>query len=57
MAAKSADLLVYGATGHTGQLVAAKLKERGIIATLAGRNAEKLKCESGKSLRGIHADV
>lgn len=37
---------MYGATGHTGKLVAAKLKERGIQATLAGRNPEKLKAVS-----------
>ena len=50
---KQKGILVYGATGHTGKLIAAKLKERGITATLAGRNEEKLKyiMEHGNLLR------
>ncbi|GBG84626.1 hypothetical protein CBR_g38908 [Chara braunii] len=36
-------VLVYGATGYTGHLVAKKVKEVGLRATLAGRNAEKVK--------------
>jgi short subunit dehydrogenase-like uncharacterized protein len=34
---------IYGATGHTGRLVAAELRARGQDMVLAGRNAEALK--------------
>jgi len=36
-------ILVYGATGYTGKLVAAEAAKRGLDVVLAGRNAEKLK--------------
>lgn len=36
-------LLVYGSYGYTGQLIVEELKRRGMDATLAGRNAEKVK--------------
>ena len=39
----SSRLLVYGATGYTGKLVAAEAAERGIDIVLGGRDAEKLK--------------
>lgn len=42
-AEKKGRLMIYGATGHTGKLVARKAKEVGLNATLAGRNEEKLK--------------
>ncbi|CAI5480551.1 unnamed protein product [Closterium sp. Yama58-4] len=35
-------ILVYGATGTTGTLIAQKVKEVGLPATLAGRNLKKL---------------
>jgi short subunit dehydrogenase-like uncharacterized protein len=35
-------LLIYGANGYTGQLIARKAKERGLAPILAGRSAEKL---------------
>ncbi|CAI7789992.1 unnamed protein product [Closterium sp. NIES-53] len=35
-------ILVYGATGTTGTLIAQKIKEVGLPATLAGRNLQKL---------------
>ena len=36
-------LLVYGATGYTGKLVAAEAAARGLDVVLAGRDAEKVK--------------
>jgi short subunit dehydrogenase-like uncharacterized protein len=36
-------ILVYGATGYTGRLIAEEASRRGIEAILAGRNPEKLK--------------
>ena len=36
-------IAVYGATGYTGQLVAAELKRRGFDAVLCGRNSSKLR--------------
>lgn len=36
-------ILVYGATGYTGKLVAAEAARRGLDVVLAGRDAEKLK--------------
>eukprot|EP00850_Spirogloea_muscicola_P015528 SM000120S25677 [mRNA] locus=s120:8550:11282:+ [translate_table: standard] len=49
---KKSGLLVYGATGHTGRLVARKILELGLDATLAGRNQDKLRsvAESGGGL-------
>ena len=35
-------VLIYGANGFTGQLVAREVAERGLKAVLAGRNAERL---------------
>ncbi|GBG84618.1 hypothetical protein CBR_g38900 [Chara braunii] len=46
--ASEASILVYGATGYTGNLVAQKVKELGLSATLAGRNAEKVKTVADK---------
>ncbi|MEX0866418.1 MAG: saccharopine dehydrogenase NADP-binding domain-containing protein, partial [Pirellulales bacterium] len=37
------SLLIYGAYGYTGRLIARLAAERGLSPTLAGRNAEKLK--------------
>ncbi|MCC5919133.1 MAG: saccharopine dehydrogenase NADP-binding domain-containing protein [Cyclobacteriaceae bacterium] len=37
------SLLIYGAYGYTGRLIAKLANERGIKVTLAGRNAEKVK--------------
>lgn len=37
-----ADILLYGATGYTGRLTAAALRDRGANFALAGRNSEKL---------------
>jgi len=39
----SPPIAVYGATGHTGRLVAAELHRRGFGVVLAGRNGEALK--------------
>ena len=36
-------LMIYGATGYTGKLVAAEAIRRGLDVVLAGRNAKKLK--------------
>eukprot|EP00899_Mesostigma_viride_P013050 jgi/Mesvir1/21746/Mv04153-RA.1 len=36
-------VLVYGATGYTGNLVAQRAKETGLPVTLAGRNEEKVR--------------
>jgi len=36
-------ILVYGATGYTGKLVAEEASRRGLDVVLAGRNPEKLK--------------
>ena len=35
-------IVVYGATGYTGTLVAHELRRRGLDMLLAGRGAEKL---------------
>ena len=37
------NLLIYGATGYTGKIMAAMAVERGMTPTLSGRNEEKLK--------------
>lgn len=39
---QSGPIVVYGATGYTGKLVAAELDRRGADFVLAGRNREKL---------------
>ena len=36
------SILIYGATGYTGKLVARLAAERDVDATLSGRNADKL---------------
>ena len=36
----SEQLLIYGANGYTGELVARRAVERGLRPTLAGRSAE-----------------
>ena len=41
--AMNGRILVYGATGYTGKLVAEEAARRGLDVVLAGRNAEKLK--------------
>ncbi len=38
-------IVVYGATGHTGQFVVAELRRRGITPVVAGRDAGKLSKE------------
>lgn len=38
----ASDVILYGATGYTGKLVAAELKRRKLSFTLAGRNRQKL---------------
>jgi len=43
-------LLIYGATGYTGRLIAAEAKRLGCDVVLAGRNAERLE-RLGASLR------
>jgi saccharopine dehydrogenase-like NADP-dependent oxidoreductase len=40
---KSFTVAVYGAYGHTGRFVIAKLRELGVDLVLSGRNQEKLK--------------
>jgi short subunit dehydrogenase-like uncharacterized protein len=42
MAEQAGPIVVYGATGYTGALVAHELRRRGLDAILAGRSAEKL---------------
>lgn len=37
------NILIYGATGYTGKLVARAARDNGVKPILAGRNAEKLK--------------
>ena len=39
---KAGDVVVYGANGYTGKLIAESLHRRGIPFTAAGRNAERL---------------
>ena len=36
------SVLIYGATGHSGRLIAARARDLGIEAILAGRSAERL---------------
>lgn len=37
------SILIYGATGYTGQLIAKRAKEQGLSPILAGRNEQKTK--------------
>lgn len=37
------NIMIYGATGYTGKLIARRAHEQGLKPVLAGRNAEKLK--------------
>jgi short subunit dehydrogenase-like uncharacterized protein len=39
----SDSILIYGATGYTGRLIAAEAKSHGLKLTLAGRNPEKVR--------------
>ncbi|MEM9174724.1 MAG: saccharopine dehydrogenase NADP-binding domain-containing protein [Myxococcota bacterium] len=51
-----ARLLVYGATGHTGELVAAEAAARGLGVVLAGRDAGRLatlSAETGFETRAV----
>lgn len=41
--ARSERILIYGATGYTGRLVAAEAARRGLDAVLAGRDPDRLK--------------
>lgn len=52
----SDPLLLYGATGYTGRIIAARLLERGLRPVLAGRNREKL-AALAQSLRLSHRVV
>lgn len=49
----SDPLLLYGATGYTGRIIAARLLERGLRPVLAGRNRGKLEA-LGRSLSLSH---
>jgi len=52
-------VVVYGAYGHTGRFVVARLRERGFVPVLSGRDAEKLKTmayETGLEDRPAPAD-
>ncbi|WP_134740515.1 saccharopine dehydrogenase NADP-binding domain-containing protein [Nocardioides sp. 503] len=44
----SRPVLVYGATGHTGQAVVGALTERGLVAVLAGRDPDRLGALAGE---------
>jgi saccharopine dehydrogenase-like NADP-dependent oxidoreductase len=44
----AAQVLVYGATGHTGRFVVAELRRRGFDPVLSGRSAEALEALSGE---------
>ena len=37
------SILIYGATGYTGKLIARMARVLGMSVTLAGRNGEKLR--------------
>ncbi|GIH95966.1 saccharopine dehydrogenase family protein [Planobispora siamensis] len=50
---------VFGAYGHTGRFVVARLRERGFVPLLSGRDADKLKAlayESGLEARPASVD-
>ncbi|MFI7618355.1 saccharopine dehydrogenase family protein [Nonomuraea terrae] len=50
---------VYGAYGHTGRFVVARLRDRGFVPVLSGRDADKLKVlayESGLEARPASVD-
>ncbi|WP_049564525.1 saccharopine dehydrogenase family protein [Nonomuraea sp. SBT364] len=50
---------VFGAYGHTGRFVVARLRERGFVPVLSGRDADKLKAmayESGLEARAASVD-
>ncbi|MFA1540517.1 saccharopine dehydrogenase family protein [Actinomadura monticuli] len=52
-------VVVYGAYGHTGRFVVARLRERGFVPVLSGRDAAKLKAmayESGLEDRPAPVD-
>jgi short subunit dehydrogenase-like uncharacterized protein len=49
---QTSPVIVYGATGYTGRLVAAELKRRGADFVIAGRSAAKLDALS-QSLGGV----
>jgi len=54
------SLLIYGAYGYTGRLIAKLAVERGLNPTLAGRNAEKLNAitaETGFDGRAFSLDL
>jgi len=52
---KAGDVVVYGASGYTGKLVAESLHRRGISFTAAGRNAERL--EKALQIVAARADI
>ncbi|MEU1368983.1 saccharopine dehydrogenase NADP-binding domain-containing protein [Streptomyces sp. NPDC005803] len=39
----AAEVVVYGATGHTGRFIVAELRRRGFTPVVSGRNADRLK--------------
>ncbi|GAA0592347.1 saccharopine dehydrogenase NADP-binding domain-containing protein [Actinomadura livida] len=52
-------VVVYGAYGHTGRFVVARLRERGFVPVLSGRDVEKLKAlaaGSGLEVRPASVD-
>lgn len=50
-------IVIYGATGYTGKLIAAELSRRGARITLAGRNAAKLESVAAGLPAGAGAEV
>jgi short subunit dehydrogenase-like uncharacterized protein len=46
-------VVVYGATGYTGRLVAAELVGRGVPVVLAGRSAERLRAVADRLRSGV----
>ncbi len=48
MPSSDQGLLIYGANGYTGALVASRAVERGLRPTLAGRSAEGVSAVAGR---------
>lgn len=53
----TAQVLVYGATGHTGRFVVDELRRRGLAPVLAGRRASGLGVDDAGALRRALAEV
>jgi len=56
-ATRTPEVVVYGASGYTGRLIAAELASRGVELVLAGRNRGKLEAVAASLGSGTEARV